>query len=103
MLQSRDNNTTISIYVQNVTALVYDKASRTTSEKSYFIYNEKAPSEEIIKKEVKEEYGDIIIDILSIELDTEKSGCYKLSHRVFASVGEKVGEVRGHANKKSDK
>lgn len=100
MLYNRDNNTTISIYVQKITALVYDKESKGVSEKTYFLYNEKCPSDEVLKKEIKEQFNDTVIDILSVELDKELSGTYKLSHRTFSEVGEKVGEVRGHTNKK---
>lgn len=100
MLFNRDNNTTISIYVQKITALVYDKENKGVSEKEYSLYNEKTPSEEILKKEIKEQYNDTVIDILSVELDNEKSGTYKLSHRLFAEYAVKVGDVRGHANKK---
>lgn len=99
MLTNRDNFTTISIYVQSITALVYDKESKGVCEKMYDLYNEKAPSDEILKKEIKEQFNDTVIDILSVSL-SPLSGTYKLSHRDFAFYGQRVGEVRGHANKK---
>ena len=95
-----ENTTTISIYVNDIVGLAYDKESKSVIEKTYQFYNEKLPSDEVLKADIKEEYGDIIIDIISKTLNEKLSGTYKVSHRGFASAGERVGDVRGHVNRK---
>ena len=95
-----ENTTTISVYVNDIVGLAYNKETKSVEEKVFHFYGEKLPSDEILKADIKEEYGDIIIDIISKSLNEDLSGTYKLSHRDFANNGEKVGAVRGHTNRK---
>lgn len=94
-----ENSVTLSIYVKNIECLCYDKSTKTVVEKVFTFYNERVPSDNILKKEISEYYNVTVIDILAVTDNNELSGTYKMSHADFLTKGERIGEVRGHKEK----
>ena len=94
-----ENYVTLSIYVKNIECLCYDKESKTVVEKVFTFYNERVPSDNILKKELSEYHNITVIDILSVSDNKELSGTYKMSHSDFLVKAERIGDVRGHKEK----
>lgn len=88
-----ENTMTISIYVWELNCLCYDKETKTTEERTMCFCNEKLPSDSILCKELSEESGLRVIDILDRKL-SEKTGLYKVPHRDLVIYGERIGDVR---------
>lgn len=94
-----ENNVTLSIYVKNINCLCYDKETKTVIEKAFTFYNERVPSDNILKKELSDFYNVTVIDILSVTDNNALSGTYKMTHADFLAKAERIGEVRGHKEK----
>lgn len=89
-----ENKVTLSIYVKNITALVYEPETKKVEERTVTFYNERVPSENVLIKELKEEYKVNVIDILSITDNKELSGLYEMPHVDFVKFGKRTGDVR---------
>lgn len=89
----RNNTTTLSVYVYNVTARCFDEETETIEKHTFELYNEKMPSQNALKSDL-ELAGLSVIGKVLVELNTEKSGLYKMSHETFVQFGERIGDVR---------
>lgn len=93
MFEKRNNATTLSVYVLDVTAKCYDEKTETIETRTFQLFAEKAPSETVLKKEL-EDAGFTVLGKVSVTVNTEKSGLYKMSHADFLKYAERVGDTR---------
>lgn len=93
MFEKRNNSTTLSVYVLDVTAKCYDEKTESISEKTFQLFAEKAPSDSVLKAEL-ESAGYTVLGKLKVSVNAEKSGLYKMSHETFMRYAERVGDTR---------
>lgn len=93
MFEKRNNSTTLSVYVLDVTAKCYDEKTETIETRTFQLFAEKAPSESVLKKEL-EENGFTVLGKVLVTENKEKSGLYKMSHADFMKYAERVGDTR---------
>ena len=93
MFEKRNNTTTLSVYVLTITAKCYDEKTEKIEVRTFDLYAEKAPSESVLKAEL-ENAGFTVLGKVSVSVNTEKSGLYKMSHADFMKYAERVGDTR---------
>lgn len=93
MFEKRNNATTLSVYVLDVTAKCYDEKTEKIETRTFQLFAEKAPSESVLKSEL-ENAGFTVLGKVTVTVNTEMSGLYKMSHADFLKYAERVGDTR---------
>lgn len=93
MFEKRNNSTTLSVYVLNVTAKCYDEKTETIETRTFQLYAEKAPSESVLKKEL-EDAGFTVLGKVLVTENKELSGLYSMTHEQFMNHAVRVGDTR---------
>lgn len=100
VFMNRNNETTLSVYCYTVTAKCYNEETETISVHTFNIFNERVPSDSIIKSEL-EKNGYTVLGKVSVSLNTDLSGLYKMNHYDFMIHAFKVGDVRPKKEKEN--
>lgn len=93
MFESRNNSTTLSVYVWDITAKCYNEQTESIEKVTFQLYNEKVPSDSVLKSEL-EKGGYTVVGKLDVILNNTLSGLYKMNHDTFVKYGEKIGDTR---------
>ncbi|MBQ1569645.1 MAG: hypothetical protein IIZ78_00870 [Clostridiales bacterium] len=93
MFEKRNNSTTLSVYVLDVTAKCYDEKTETIETRTFQLFAEKAPSESVLKKEL-EDAGFTVLGRVLVTENKVLSGLYSMSHEEFMKHAVRVGDTR---------
>lgn len=97
----RNNKTTLSVYVQDITVKVFDDETETVQKVTAKLYSEKPLSDGQVKSDF-ESRGLSVVGKIEKTLDEKQSGLYEMSHKEFVEHAHRVGDVRPK-KEKSDK
>ena len=93
MFEKRNNSTTLSVYVLDITAKCYDEKTETIETRTFQLFAEKAPSESVLKKEL-EDAGFTVLGRVLVTENKVLSGLYSMSHEEFMKHAVRVGDTR---------